>query len=71
MIHLLDTADKVYCFVDLGNVRRLGVIVKANPYTMWVRIMLGARTSIVIKRHKLKHNLGSYYQTLYHPIEVT
>jgi hypothetical protein len=65
MIHLLDTTDKMYCFIDLGNIRRLGVIVKANPYTVWVKIMIGAKKYIIIKRHKIKHHVGGYHETIY------
>jgi len=47
-------------FVDLGKTRRLGKIVKVNTYSTWVKVMMGAKTSITIKRHNIKHNVVQY-----------
>lgn len=44
-------------FVNLGTGRRLGHVVQYNWYTIWVKIMMGAKTFIVVKRHKIKHNV--------------
>jgi len=44
-------------WIDVGKVRRLGEICKWNRYTVWVRIMDGAKSSFIIKRHKKKHNM--------------
>lgn len=46
--------DKV--FTDFAGGRRLGYIVKRNTHTVWVKIMMGAKSSITIKRHIIKHN---------------
>ena len=40
----------------VGGKRRIGVPVKINKHTMWVKIMKGARDYFIIKRHKVKHN---------------
>jgi hypothetical protein len=57
--------DNIYCFVDLGDTRRLARIVRANSLTLWVKIMIGAKTSISIKRHKIKHHVGGYHETIH------
>jgi hypothetical protein len=44
-------------YVDLSSGRRLGHIKKYNVHTIWVRIMMGAKTFITVKRHKIKHNV--------------
>ena len=44
-------------YVDVGAGRRLGHVVKCNHYTVWVRIMMGAKTSFTIKRHFNKHGV--------------
>ena len=48
----------VYC--DLSNKRRLGRVIKTNTNTVWVRIMIGAKHNITIKRHIIKHNVRCY-----------
>ena len=51
----------VYIFVDVSNgKRRVGQVIQINNRTTWVKIMLGAKTSIVIKRHNMKHHLAFY-----------
>jgi hypothetical protein len=51
----------VYVFVDVMNgKRRIGRVVAINNRTTWVKIMIGAKTSIEIKRHNLKHHLEPY-----------
>ena len=52
----------VKCFVDLGGKRRLGAIIRSNTHTLWVRIMLGAKSKLIVKRHKVKHHVGGYYE---------
>jgi len=42
--------------VDFGGCRRLGKVMKYNHHTLWVKIMLGASTYTIVKRHKKKHN---------------
>ena len=59
--------ENTYCFVDLGNKRRLGRIVKANKHTVWVKIMIGARNSFYVQRHRIKHNIGGYYCEIIYP----
>ena len=52
----------VYVFVDVMNgKRRIGKVVEINNWTTWVKIMIGARTSIVIKRHNEKHHITPYH----------
>jgi hypothetical protein len=47
-------------FVDLEGTRRLGVVVRVNTYTTWVKVMFGARSYSYIKRHNIKHNVVQY-----------
>ena len=47
-------------FVDLAGTRRLGKIVKINTLTTWVKVMNGAQTFSVVKRHNIKHNVTQY-----------
>jgi len=47
-------------FVDLAGTRRLGKVVTINTLTTWVKVMHGAQTFSVIKRHNLKHNVVQY-----------
>jgi hypothetical protein len=62
----------VFVFVDvMHGKRRIGEVVEINNWTTWVKIMIGAKTSIVIKRHNVKHHLahykmGEYYDTPVH-----
>ena len=51
--------DKV--FFRLSDKRRLGYVLKANSKTIWAKVMIGARNSIVIKRHIFKHNAKRYF----------
>lgn len=44
-------------FVDLNGGRRLGQVTKRNSRTIWVKVMIGAKSSITIKRHIVKHNV--------------
>jgi hypothetical protein len=50
-------------FVDLGGVRRFGQVIRLNRKTVWVKIMIGARSSITIKRHRAKHHMLGYVRT--------
>jgi hypothetical protein len=34
--------------------------------TTWVKIMIGAKTSIIIKRHNVKHHITHYKMGGYH-----
>jgi len=45
----------VHCTVS--GARRLGRVLRFNQKTVVVKVMSGARTSFVIKRHKVKHHL--------------
>lgn len=47
-------------FFNLSGGRRMGRIVKRNDKTVWVKVMFGAKTFSVIKRHIDKHKV-SYY----------
>jgi hypothetical protein len=61
----------MFVFVDVMNgKRRIGEVQLINNLTTWVKIMIGAKTSIVIKRHNVKHHLehykmGEYYESIY------
>jgi hypothetical protein len=61
----------VYVFTDVMNgKRRIGRVTRINNWTTWVSIMIGAKTSIEIKRHNLKHHLkpyklGEYYDSIH------
>ena len=50
----------IVVFVDLAGTRRLGVAVRINTYTTWVKVMRGAKTYDYIKRHNTKHNVTRY-----------
>jgi hypothetical protein len=51
----------VYVFTDVMNgKRRIGQVISINHHTTWVKIMIGARTWIEIKRHNIKHHLTHY-----------
>ena len=57
---------KLSVFVDLGKTRSIAKIVKLNDYTVWVDIVIGCSTHIIIKRHIKKHHcffftLGGYH----------
>jgi hypothetical protein len=48
-------------FVDLAGTRRLvSKVAKINEHTYWVKIMIGATKSIVVKRHLKKHHVITY-----------
>jgi hypothetical protein len=47
-------------FFDLSGTRRLGIVVKYNSRTVWVKVMRGANSYDYIKRHIKKHNVISY-----------
>ena len=47
-------------FVDLAGTRRLGIAVRVNTHTTWVKVMKGAKTYDYIKRHNIKHNVTMY-----------
>jgi hypothetical protein len=61
----------IYVFVDVSNgKRRIGQVDAINHKTTWVKIMIGAKTSIIIKRHNKKHNvtpykMGEYYDSIH------
>jgi len=46
--------------MDVGGVRRVGKPVSVHQKTGWFRIMKGAKTSYVIKRHYVKHNVQPF-----------
>lgn len=63
----------ILCYVDVSGSRRLGKVVKVNYSTTWVKIMKGAKTSFIIKRHNIKHNvgrgrLGEPYESVHTPV---
>ena len=48
---------KTLFLMDVGGIRRVGKPVTVNKKSGWFRIMKGASTSYVIKRHYVKHNV--------------
>lgn len=44
-------------YFDTGAGRRLGKVVKDNARTIWVKMMIGAKTNVTIKRHIIKHDV--------------
>jgi len=48
---------KYRMFVDLSGKRRIGHVLSFNAKTLWVKVMQGARTYIVVKRHYIKHRV--------------
>ena len=57
----------IYVFTDLSGKRRIGRVIKINNWTTWVKILIGAKAAIVIKRNNKKHHLtpyqlGRYYE---------
>lgn len=44
-------------WIDVSGSRRLGEVCRWNRHTVWVRVMKGAKSSFLIKRHKVKHNM--------------
>jgi len=49
---------KVY--FNLGGKRRLGIVIQPNIKTIQVKVMVGAYKSIIVKRHRIKHNVKFY-----------
>lgn len=52
--------NQVLVFVDLAGKRRIGLVTEVNLHTTWVKIMMGAKSYILIKRHNKKHNIAFY-----------
>jgi len=50
-------AELIRFFMDVDGKRRIGAPVSPNKKTGWFRIMDGAKSSYVIKRHYKKHNV--------------
>jgi len=53
----MEKIKRYFFMMDVGDTRRLGVPTMINKNTGWFRIMDGARTSYVIKRHFKKHHV--------------
>ena len=47
----------MHAYFDFNDHRRRGVVVKVNNKTLWVRLVLGCNTHLLIKRHIDKHNI--------------
>lgn len=52
-----DGVAEYHMFCDVNGTRRLGKVVRVNTKTAVLKIMVGAKSSFTIKRHKIKHNL--------------
>lgn len=48
---------KVYFNFDFNKGRRLGHLVRNNDKTGWFKIMMGAKSYVIIKRHYVKHHI--------------
>jgi hypothetical protein len=61
-VHKFETVEdtQMKVIVDLAGKRRVGHVVKPNDHTVWVKIMKGAQTYDIIKRHRDKHNVKFY-----------
>ena len=62
--------NPVYVFVTLSGKRRIGKVVRFNFKTTWVKVMIGARSSIIIKRKNNRDNvqvykIGEAYETIH------
>ena len=44
-------------YTDISGIRRLGKVTKKNKATCYLKIMIGAKTSFIVKRHIIKHNV--------------
>ncbi|MHA2039660.1 MAG: hypothetical protein ACW98X_24855 [Promethearchaeota archaeon] len=47
-------------FFNISGTRRMGRVLKVNNKTMWVKVMIGAKSYIHIKRHIEKHKVRCY-----------
>ena len=58
-------------YMTVSGKRRLGVPIHVGVNTSWFRIMDGAKSSYVIKRHHVKHNVqiteAERYEAIYSP----
>jgi len=52
--------NTIQVFTDFMGVRRIGEVIGLSYNTGWVRIMMGAKTYVTIKRHWTKHNVSLY-----------
>ena len=50
-------------FVTVAGKRRIGTAVKFNNKTAWVKVFIGAKTHMIIKRHKINHALELFWAT--------
>lgn len=50
--------QSIKVFVDFAGGRRLGLVTRINQYSTWVKIMMGANYSIVIKRNNKKRHVN-------------
>jgi hypothetical protein len=53
-------ANEIKVLVNLAGRRRIGNVSGINSKTTWVRVMQGAKSYDVIKRHNIKHNVQLY-----------
>jgi hypothetical protein len=52
-------------FFDLSGKRRSGDVIRVNRKTIWVKVKIGCKSSIIIKRHRVKHNVLTYIRPDY------
>lgn len=51
------SSSDIRVFFNLAGARRLGKVVKYNKHTLWAKVMKGAKTYDIIKRHVTDHNI--------------
>jgi hypothetical protein len=47
-------------FFDLSGKRRMGEVLRGNKKTIWVKVKIGCKSAIIIKRHRIKHHVLTY-----------
>ena len=57
ILNSCNEVKQITLFCTVGGKRRLGRVVCFNSHTVLLKIMSGAKSSFIIKRHNKKHNL--------------
>jgi hypothetical protein len=53
----MQITDTFKAYFDFSGSRRMGKVVKLNRKTLWVKVMIGAKSHVIIKRHARKHRV--------------
>lgn len=54
---------RMWCHVDLAGKRRVGEIIGYNMKTTWVRVMIGTKSYVTVKRHNKNHNVSDAFRS--------